>query len=152
MKTIGVKLLVKRVLDTLPAPHTEHVIDDVFYAIEHNPEYLQQYDALCQKLGKHVVNTWCGQWIANALEKTGEERGPNPKSSLIDSYSLLDAVAEPVRRKPKENEALQMMSDYYRANRAALPGDIAVHRDAIVELIMAGVLPEGAFAAVQQTA
>jgi hypothetical protein len=101
-------------------------------------------------LGKHVVNTWCGQWIANALEKTGKEQVPRRKSSLIDSYSLLDTIAEPVRRKPTENEALQMMSDYYRANRATLPDDIRVHRDAIVELVMAGVPPEAAFAAVQQ--
>jgi hypothetical protein len=150
MKTIGVKLLVRQVLDKLPTPHTEHVIDDVFHAIEQSPEYLPQYDRLCQQLGKHVVNTWCGQWIANALEKTGEVQVPRRKSSLIGSYSLLDALAEPVRRKPNETEALQMMSDYYRANRTTLPGDIRVHRDAIVELIMAGVPPESAFAAVQQ--
>jgi hypothetical protein len=149
MKTIGVKLLVRDVLDTLPAPHTEHVIDDVFHAIEHNPQYLDQYDRLCQKLGKHVVNTWCGQWIANTLEKTGEQQVPSRKSSLIGSYSLLDADAEPVRRKPNETEALQRMSDYYRANRATLPANIVVHRDAIVELIMAGVPAEAAFAAVQ---
>jgi len=150
MKTIGVKRLVNDVLDSLPTPHTEHVIDDVFHAIEHSPKYLQQYDRLCQELGKHVVNTWCGQWIANALEKTGEEQVTSRKSSLIGSYSLLDAVAEPVRRKPKQDEALVMMSDYYRAHRATLPEDIRLHREAIVELIMAGVAPEAAFSAVQR--
>lgn len=150
MKTIGVKRLVNEVLDTLPTPHTEHVIDDVFHAIEHNPTYLGQYEKLCQELGKHVVNTWCGQWIANALQKTGEEQVTSRKSSLIGSYSLLDTAAEPVRRKPNQNDALQMMSDYYRINRAMLPNDIRVHRDAIVELIMAGVAPDAAFSAVQQ--
>ena len=150
MKTIGVKRLVNDVLDSLPTPHTEHVIDDVFHAIEHSPEYLQQYDRLCQELGKHVVNTWSGQWIANALEKTGEEQVTSRKSSLIQSYSLLDAPAAPVRRKPKQDEALQMMSDYFRAHRETLPEDIRLHRDAIVELIMAGVAPEAAFSAVQR--
>lgn len=150
MKTTGVKLLVRQVLDTLPTSYTEHVIDDVFHAIEHDPKFLEQYDGLCQELGKNVVNNWCGQWVANALGKTGEEQVVSRKSTLIGSYSLLDAVAKPVRRKPNRDEALQLMSDYYRTNRAALPGDIRVHRDAIVELIMAGVSPEDAFAAVQQ--
>jgi hypothetical protein len=35
-------------MPTLPTPHTEHVIDDVFYAIEQSPEYLEQYDRLCR--------------------------------------------------------------------------------------------------------
>lgn len=149
MKTIGVKRLVNEVLDTLPTPHTAHVIDDVFHAIEHSPTFLERYDRLCQELGKHVVNTWCGQWIANALEKTGEEQVISRKSSLIGSYSLLDTIAEPVRRKPRQDEALQMMSDYYRTNRVTLPSDIRAHRDAIVELIMAGVPADAAFSAVQ---
>lgn len=152
MKTTGVKLLIGQVLDTLATPYTEHVIDDVFHAIEHNPRFLEQYVSLCEKLGKNVVNNWCGQWVANALGKTGEEQVVSRKSTLIGSYSLLDALAKPVRRKPNHDDALQLMSAYYRTNRALLPSDIRVHREAIVELIMAGVSPEDAFAAVQQTA
>jgi len=150
MKTSGVKQLAGEVLDTIAQPHTEHVIDDVFHAIENSPEFRRRYDGLCQKLGTTVVNNWCGQWVAHALGKTGEQQVASRRSSLIGSYSLLDATAAPSRRPPGEQEALQMMSDYYRANRAGLPADIHVHREAIVELIMAGIVPEAAFAAVQQ--
>lgn len=37
MKTVGVKALVRKVLDTLPSPYSEHVTDDVLFAIETKP-------------------------------------------------------------------------------------------------------------------
>lgn len=117
---------------------------------ENSGEFRRRYDGLCQKLGTTVVNNWCGQWVAYALGKTGEQQVASRRSSLIRSYSLLDATAPPSRRPPSEQEALQMMSDFYRANKAGLPADIHVHCDAIVELIMAGIAAEAAFVAVQQ--
>jgi hypothetical protein len=36
MRTAQVKLLVREVLATLPKPYSEHVIDDVFGAVERN--------------------------------------------------------------------------------------------------------------------
>lgn len=149
MKTSGVKTLVRQVLDTLPTPYTEHVIDDVFHTIEHDPRFFERYNGLCLDLGKHVVNNWCGQWVAHALGKTGEQQIATRKSTLIGSYSLLDAVAKPVQRAPNEEKALELMSHYYRSNRETLPKDIRLHRDALIELIMAGVEPADAFAAVQ---
>jgi hypothetical protein len=151
MKTSGVKAMVREVLETLPSPYTEHVIDDVFQAIEVNPKFLLRYHALCDKLGKTVVNNWCGQWVAHALGKTGEVQVPSRRSTLIGSYSLLDADATSVTRKPNEEEALQLMSDYYRANKDRLPADIRLHREAIVELIMAGVSAQNAFLAVMRS-
>ena len=151
MKTSGVKAMVRDVLDTLPTPYTEHVIDNVFQAIELNPKFLSRYHALCDKLGKTVVNNWCGQWVAHALGKVGEVQVPSQRSTLIGSYSLLDADAATIARKPNENEALQLMSDYYRANKGGLPADISSHRDAIVELIIAGVSAENAFSAVTRS-
>jgi hypothetical protein len=41
-----------------------------------------------------------------------------------------------------------MMSQYYRAHRAELPPDTASHRELIIELIMAGLSPQEAFAMV----
>jgi hypothetical protein len=149
MKTGGVKSLVRRVLDTLPTPYTEHVIDDVLHAIEHDRDFFEEYNLLSLNLGRHVVNNWCGQWVANALGKTGKQQVPARRSTLVGSYSLLDADAKPAQRRPKEDEALKLMFDYYRTNRANLQADIRLHRDALVELIMAGVPPEDAFAAVQ---
>jgi hypothetical protein len=151
MKTSGVKAMVREVLDSLQTPYTEHVIDDVFQAIERNSTFLSRYHALCEELGKTVVNNWCGQWVAHALGKTGEVQVPSRRSTLIGSYSLLDADAATVARKPNEDEALQLMSDYYRANKDRLPTDIRLHRDAIVELIIAGVSVQNAFSAVMRS-
>jgi len=58
MHTVGVKNLVEMVLSSLPRPHTEDVIEDVFVAIEQNADWLQEYEYLCIDLGKNVVNTW----------------------------------------------------------------------------------------------
>lgn len=151
MKTLGVKEMVREVLEILQTPYTEHVIDDVFFAIEMDPRFLSRYNELCDELGKTVVNNWCGQWVAHALGKIGEVQVPSRRSMLIGSYSLLDADAATVARKPVEDEALQLMSTYYRANKDRLPADIRLHRHAIVELIMAGVSPQNAFSAVMRS-
>jgi hypothetical protein len=149
MKTTGVKVLVHQVLDAMPRPYSVDVIDDVFHAIETNPAWLAKYNALCDELGTTVTNTWSGQWIAHALGKRGERQLPSRKSTLIASYSLLDADARPVLKKPREDDAIKLMADYYRENRASLPADIRKYRDAIIELIMDGAPIEEAFRAVQ---
>ena len=69
MKTTCVKKLVNEVLDSLPQPYTEHVIEEVFAAIEHHPKWRQEYDQACVELGRTVVNTWGGYWIANGYVK-----------------------------------------------------------------------------------
>lgn len=150
MKTSGVKALVREVLETLQAPYTQHVIDDVFYTIETNPTFLSRYRVLCDDLDKTVVNNWCGQWIAHALGKIGKVQVPSRRSTLIGSYSLLDTDATTIARKPNEDEALQLMSDYYHTHKSRLPTDIRLHRDAIVELLMAGTNTQDAFAAVMR--
>jgi hypothetical protein len=148
MKTSGVKALVREVLATLQPPYTQHVIDDVFYTIETNPKFLSRYRALCDDLDKTVVNNWCGQWIAHSLGKIGKVQVPSRRSTLMGSYSLLDTDATTNARKPNEDEALQLMSDYYHTNKGRLAADIRLHRDAIVELLIAGTSPQDAFAAV----
>jgi hypothetical protein len=145
MKTADVKLLVREVLSTLPKPHSEHVIDDVFGAIERNRGWLQRYEAQCETLGKPVVNAWGGYWTAHALGKVGERQVPSQKSSLIGSYSLLDTDAVDVARKPKDGEARQLMADYYQAHQAELPAAIRKHRELIVELLMEGMPVPQAF-------
>lgn len=49
------------------------------------------------------------------------------------------------KRRNTRTAALQQMSDYYKANKANLPLDIAKHRDQIVDLILTGCEPEQAF-------
>lgn len=148
MRTAGVKKLVNMVLDNLPKPYTEDVIDDVFFEIEHGQELMIEYDGLCRQLGKTTVNAWGGYWIANALGKTGLEQVPAKKSKLIHSYSRLTASATASTGKRKEPVALQLMSDYYQEHKVRLPPSVRNHRDLIVEMLVAGIPVEQAFAMV----
>lgn len=151
MKTSPVKALVREVLATIPQPYTEHVIEDVFYRIETTSAWLHEYESICVTLGKTVVNNWIGYWVANALGKSGNHQVPSKRSKLVSSYSLLDTDAKTALRKPKEAEALQLMSDYYIANKADLPAEIREFREAIVELIMEGLPVAEAFSAVRKS-
>lgn len=146
MRTAGVKTLVNMVLDNVPKPYTEDVIDDVFLEIESDPEFRIEYDGLCKQLGKTTVNTWGGYWIANALGKTGLDQTPARKSKLIKSYSRLTAAATATGKKRKESEALQLMSDFYLEHKSRLPVHIRNHRDDIVEMLIAGLPVEQVFA------
>jgi hypothetical protein len=148
MKTTEVRALVREVLESIAKPYSHHVIDEVFYAIEHKPQWHREYESLCATLGKTVVNTWGGYWIANTLGKVGEQQVPSKKSKLIGSYSILDTDAKTIMRKPKEADALQLMAAYYQAHKAELPPEIRKHRELILELLMEGMAPEAAFAMV----
>jgi hypothetical protein len=145
MKTAPIKALALEVLDALPKPYTEDVIDDLFGAIQHNPEWLKEYKQLCDKFSKTVVNTWSAYWVANALGKVGERQVPAKNSKLIASYSLLDTDARTIVRKPKETKAREMMAAYYQAHKAELPTEIRKHRELIIELIMEGTPPAQTF-------
>lgn len=148
MKTLDVKLLVDEVLTQLPKPYTEHVIDDVFFAIESNPRWLRLYESLCETLTKTVVNNWGGRWVGIALDKVGEKQVPRRRSSLIESFSLLDTDASTIARKRTEAEALEVMSKYFFANRASLPESrVRARRGEIVKLLMQALPPDVAFAA-----
>jgi hypothetical protein len=148
MKTAGVKKLVGTTLGELPKPYTEDVIEDVFLAIENDPDRMTEYDALCRELGKTTVNTWGGYWIANALGKTGVTQTPSKRCKLLQSYSRLTTDAVPASKKRKEPEALQLMSDYYQQHKARLSPSIRNHRDLIVEMIVEGLPVEEVFAMV----
>jgi hypothetical protein len=149
MKTSDVKSLALEVLATIPTPYSEHVIDEVFHAIEVEPRWHREYEALCATLGKTTVNTWGGYWVANALGKIGKHQVPSKRSKLIGSYSILDTDAKTIPKKPKESEALQLMAEFYQANKATLSPEVRKHRDQIVEFIMEGMAPKDAFAMVQ---
>ncbi|MES2939571.1 MAG: hypothetical protein V4864_17940 [Pseudomonadota bacterium] len=135
MKTDAVKALVAQILPTLPQPYTEHVIDDVFYAIETTPAWLSEYESCCATLGRDVVNNWTAKWAAIALGKLGERQVPRRRSKLITGYSLLDTDARTLS-KPNEHEAREMMFAYYREHKGQLPDDISKYRGAIIELLI----------------
>ena len=155
MRTSGVKRLVEQALASLPKPHSEHVIHDVFYAIEHRPDWRQEYEDLCVDLGKTVVNTWGGFWIGNHEGRSSLQQVPSKKSKLIGSYSILGAATEakPTKKlKRKKPEALEVMSAYFLGHKGGLPPSIRKHRDLIVALLMEGLSAEEAFAMVRMNA
>jgi hypothetical protein len=152
MRTAEVKLLMREVLATLPKPYSQHVIDDVFGAVERNRGWKQRYETQCDTLGKPVVNAWGGYWVANAVGKVGQHEAPSTKSTLIASYSVLDTDAQIVAKKPKDGEARQLMADYYRDHQTDLPAEIRKHRELIVELLMEGMPVADAFQMVLKAA
>jgi hypothetical protein len=146
MQTLRLKQLFDEVLESLPAPHTEDVIEDVFHAIELNPRWRKNYDQMVYELGNATVNAWGGFWIAHAEGRVGDQRQTAKKTTLIESYSTLAKTSAKRAKKVKEPQALKAMHEHWTANRASLPASIRDHREVIVTLIMAGVDPEAAFA------
>lgn len=146
MRNLRLKQLVDAVLAQLPAPHTEDVIEDVFVAIEKNAEWRKSYDRMVYESGKAAVNSWAGFWISHAEQRVGDRRETAARSSLIESYSKLEAPAVKRKKKVREPEALRAMHDHFLAHRANLTADIREHRDVIVALIMDGIDVEVAFA------
>ena len=148
MRTAAVKRLVELALASLPKPHTEDVIDDVFSAIERNPDWLKEYQGLCGDLGRTVVNTWGGFWVASSVGRSSVKQVSSEKSKLIDSYSKLSPTKTKAGKKVKEPEALQAMAAYYQQHKTELPARVRNYRELIVELLMQGLGPEEAFSAV----
>lgn len=61
LKTEGVRLLVQDVLQTLPQPYGEDVIEDVFCEIEKTPQWRKRYNELVEELTLLVVNSAIGR-------------------------------------------------------------------------------------------
>jgi len=89
-KTDGVAELVRVILQTLPKPYGEDIIEDVFVAIEHNPNWLKRYNELGTELSEvWVVNNWVGQ---HTRAQTGYEtikEVSTTRTKLAKSYSKL---------------------------------------------------------------
>lgn len=145
MKTAGVKALVREALDTLPAPYSEHVTDDVLFAIESNPIWRRRYDALCDELGKAVVNQWCGQWTGYALGKKGATPVQSRKNTLSVSYSLLDTDVQIPSKLPTDQEARDNLAEYYLKHKDRLPVRIREQREEILAWIKEGIPVSEAF-------
>ena len=147
MRTGRLKLLVEKVLASLPKPHTEDVIEDVFAAIEGNEIWRHEYDELVAELGKTVTNNWGGFWIADAEGRHGVDQVPARRTTLLGSYSKLTRPGKTPRGgKRKEAEALDLMAAYYKTHKDTLSPLVRERRDLIVELIMEGFEPAEAFA------
>jgi len=88
-KTQPVADLVQEVLQTLPTPYGEDIIEDVFIAIEHNPRWQKRYDALETLLGKHVLNQFVGWHTRDQTDLKTIQQVKATRSTLTKSYSKL---------------------------------------------------------------
>lgn len=146
MSTAPIKALVSQALDSLPRPLTDDVTDDVFFAIEQNPAWLRAYTELCAQRDKATVNSWAGFWIADLVERSGQEKVPAQKSKLIQTYSKLNQPAAPrLGKAATEEAARKALFEFYKANKDKLPAEVVQVKEEIVELIIGGMRPEQAF-------
>jgi hypothetical protein len=146
MKSLRLKNLVDEVLEQLPKPRTDDVIEDVFLSIEGNEIWKASYDRMVYESGKAAVIAWTGFWVSHAEQREGDQRQTAARSSLIESYSKLDVKTAKRGKKVKEAEALKAMHEHFIANRATLPPDTRDYREVILALIMDGIATDAAFA------
>ena len=146
MTTLRLKQIVTEVLAAAVAPPGESVIEDVFVAIEANPQLRKSYDAVVYGMGKAATAAWTGFWVSHVTQLVGDQRETATRTTLIESYARLVTPAEKRGKKVKEPDAVRAMHEHYQANRDTLPASIREQRDLIVTLIMEGLSPASAFA------
>ena len=90
-KTQAVYDLVREVLEALPHPYGEDITEDVFVAIERNPQWLLRYRAIGVDLKEQwIVNNWIGKYVKEITEmRTGREVSSS-RSDLITGYRKLN--------------------------------------------------------------
>ena len=148
MRTARLKAMMEEVLKSLPKPYTKDVIEDVFVAIENNPKWHKEYEGLQYNLGKGIVNSWGGFWVAHATGRAPGTQVSATRTKLLESYAKLAKGPKVAASKVKEAEALKTMSEYFFTNRETLPASVREHRALILELIKSGFPAPDAFAKV----
>lgn len=88
-KTEGVYLLVRDVLQRVPKPYGEDVIQDVFVEIEGDPEWHGRYDELVDELTPLVVNSSVGRYTKNLTGFETLREVYTRRTSLSKNYSKL---------------------------------------------------------------
>ena len=88
-KTEGVNQLVHAVLQTIPEPYREDIIEDVFLLIKKSPDWHMQYKQLCDELNKGVVNIWIAKYTKKNTGLNSDERKTAKPGGLIHSYTKL---------------------------------------------------------------
>jgi uncharacterized Tic20 family protein len=83
-----VSALIEEVLNTIPE-RGEDITDQVFLAIENNPDWLEQYNGLVDDYGKNPVNMAVGRYTREltGFESTRQSRAAS--SSLAGTYTVL---------------------------------------------------------------
>jgi hypothetical protein len=89
IKTEGVRLLVRDVLQTFSEPYGEDIIEDVFVAIENNAEWHRRYVELSNETNRWVVNNWIGKYTKAITGLKSLREVTAKRSDLIKDYTKL---------------------------------------------------------------
>ena len=91
-----IEQLVNEVLQTqFKAPYSEHIIDDVFHAIQQSPVWLARYSVLSVAQGEHKTRTDVAKAVKaitkmEVIKSSNKSRYPN---GLNKTYSTLSKPA-----------------------------------------------------------
>lgn len=88
-KTAGVRDLVEDVLSSIPLPHTEDIIEDVFIRIENSPAWKTLYDKLLTELGRDLTHQWIGRYTKLLTDYQTGKHVAAKRTRLITAYSKL---------------------------------------------------------------
>jgi hypothetical protein len=88
-KTQGVYDLVSEVLETIPEPYGQDVIEDVCLAIEKRSSWRKRYDLLGDELTSDVVNNWIGRYTKQITGLETIKQVKAKRSTIITAYTTL---------------------------------------------------------------
>ena len=150
MATLTTKDIRDLVVDVLErgVQRTEHVIDEVFLAIEAHRLLRAEYEGLCGKHGADLTNQMIGRWTSSILgwpARTGGAQVP-ARNTLSKTYSVL----VPTDRKLTAHERRELAGNevlaFFKRYRLAFDRDALVpHRDALEQRVLDGEPVEEAF-------
>lgn len=96
MEYITVGHFVSDILNTIPKPYGPDIIDQVYLAIENNPEWLARYKDMSRDHGKGEVDHSIGFNIMGLAGLKDTDHTQKARSTLIEQYAELV---------PEKNEA-----------------------------------------------
>lgn len=89
MEYVTVHQYIDGILKTLPQPYGPDVVDQVFLAIENNPEWLAIYNDLVHAHGKGEVDNSITYNIMGQAGLKSLDRREKSRSQLIETYAEL---------------------------------------------------------------
>ncbi len=86
--TWGMGDLIEEILRRIPQPYPRDITDQVFLKIEQDPDYLRRYKLYAgENIG--ATNAWIGKMVKRMTGLKVRGRSSRPRSSLIQSYTIL---------------------------------------------------------------
>ncbi len=148
LRTKPIRDLVDAVLPSVP--HTAHVIDEVFYAIEHSPKWRRDYEDLCiEWKGADQVHQWVARWTKGRLGWATEGEVDARKNTLTKNYSILIPDSRQLTIEERRDRAGDEVLKFFKRFEQVLDRKRVVPlRDELTRRVLEGVPVEEAYLAV----